>query len=291
MEKNLKFVSIGLAELSNAFFVSIMKQIVALILEFTPEKLGVSEFMVKFKSLVDKLQDYVLRSFTLAETQELNELDKERDDLFTYFNQAFRMGLKSPEESERKAAQALSEVMKPYYNSKTTRLAHEKETVYIDGFIMDVSKPENLAHITTLNLTTKLDQLKKAESDFVVLYKKRTDSRTELYAENTQELRGETEVYYDRILDQIFAKSILEPSEEIHTFMIKWNGSLNETKASINKVAAQYAANKKKDEDPKDKPATGEDPVVTDDKNGVTTAGRPPATETTDPSETVTAQP
>lgn len=66
MEKNLKFVSIGLTELSNAFFVSIMKQIVALILEFTPEKLGVSEFMVKFKSLVDKLQDYVLRSFHLG---------------------------------------------------------------------------------------------------------------------------------------------------------------------------------------------------------------------------------
>ena len=297
MQRFLSFIYLALYLLDNRTYATLMVKLKNLIVKFTPEKLGVTDHMTKFSPLVDKMSDYVMRSYKFAETVDLKGLDEKRDALYSYLYQTIHASLKSPAPEKQTAAKALDAVMSPYYDHRTTNLSYSKETATINGFLIDAAKPENAAHIVTLGLKTEVDQLKAIQEEFSTLIESRSTNRKEVYDEKTAEVRGEIDIWYDVITDVIFAKSILEPSAELTDFIKQWNMHLSEEIASINQSQAIKAAAKKKKEDKKDdstKPAdpttdatsetksepTGEAPIVTTDKDGVTTAGRPPAEAT-----------
>ncbi len=273
------FEVITIQQLDNGFYLAFLTDFRDLIAVFTPEKLGVAELMSAFEKDLVKLQDYVARSYKFAESEDLLILDTQRDDIFSFIYQTIKTSLKSTEAASKASAKILSAVMSAYYNKNTTRYAYEKESSYIDGFLLDAAKPENTPHFATLGLSNSLALLKTVQADFTAKYKARVTSKEAVYAEKTVELRKDTDIHYQRITDFIFAKSLIEPSDDITKFMDNWNFKVKDFKNAISSTGKR-----KKDETPATKPesSTGETPVVTDDKNGVNTSGRPPSTETTE---------
>lgn len=279
MQRNKHFETIALTSLDNGFYVALLTDFRDMIVVITPEKLGLTDYMVLLDKDLTKLQDYVARSFKFSESEEIILLDTRRDDTYSFIFQSIKAALKSPKTAARAAAKVLTAVMSAYYNKSTTRLAYEKESAYIDGFLLDAAKPENAVHFATLGLTDIVAELKQTQADFTAKYKARTTSKEAVYAEKTVELRKDTDVLYELMTEHVFAKSILEPSGDITKFMDSWNFKVKELKNAISGTGKR-----KKDETPATKPesSTGETPVVTDDKNGVNTSGRPPSTETTE---------
>ena len=226
----------------------------------TPEKLGVGDYMVVFEPALNKFNDLLERPYMFIETAPLNELDKQRDSIFSYISKTVQAAVNSPVAAQKTAATALSVMLQPYTSKRIIHAANAVESGLLEGMLTDAYKAENLAHFTTLGLKEALDQLKAVQAAFRAKNEERADSRKDLLAEKTQDQRKEVFVIYGRMTDTIFAKSVLEPSVDITKFMDDWNVRLKEISTTYNQSQAQ----KKKKTD-------------TADESGTNTSGRPPS--------------
>lgn len=277
MNRFIKFIPAPLSSLDNGLYAGMMVKFVDLVTATTEEKLGVTESMAVLKPLVNKMSDFVMRSYKFVETDKLKDLDLKRDSIYTHIFQAIRAEVKSPITARAEAANTLNTVLNTYYNSRATGLSYDKETALINGLLIDAAKPENAAHIVTLGLKEAVDGLKAVQGEFALVLNTRSTSRTKVFADKSVELRKNIDVCYDVTTDMIFAKSVLEPSAEITEFINQWNMRITETKATYNLSTALKKAAKKKQSEQK----SGED--------GGSTSGRPPAENPTDASAEVKA--
>lgn len=233
-----KIEDIKLGRLNNAEYTQFLSNTEILITTATIEKLGIPKALFdKFKQNIAKLTDLAKKSKISKETQELEVLDKQRDELVVYLLTAFKNERKSPLTPRKEAANALYILTKPYIGIQS--LPQRQETQHIESLLTDLEKQENTPHLTVLGLTDALASLKEINIKYKKLTADRTDSLSAQPTENSKDLRKQTDEQYQEIVLRAFAHSIALPTAETAAFVASLNQLVKETNNANKQRLAQ----------------------------------------------------
>lgn len=225
-------------KLNNAEFAFFAGQICAYVEEGTVEALHApEETYLAFYGNYNKLVELVNQSRIASETARITELDKLEDDLLTYFFSTIKTGANHPNPTKREAAQALQNVVKPYFGVQS--LPQRQQVQAVDGLLMDLKKSENIAHITALGMTEDLVYFEELNGEYRELIDSRAASQMANPAESVKSIREEMYVQYDTIVTTIFAFSIATPSDVLTAFITKVNKLIADTNQAYNQRMAE----------------------------------------------------
>ena len=266
--------SIALGKLNASEYLNLMTRLQTLIETATAEALGLTnEEFEEFKDLVAKLQNRVNYTSASALTVQLDGIDKQRDSLLTFLFSTIQNGVKLPIEAQRVAAEALELIIRPYANIQ--RLPGQQETVQVNGLLIDLAAESAAAHVTTLNLTAVVDELKKQNDQYAVLTQQRTLESDANATENIAELRARMDPMYVAVTTIAHAESVANPTEATAEFV----RALNATVAEVDHLYNLRVGHVKKEDQETVVPGTdpeqpgGEEP--TDPGDGGDDSGTP----------------
>lgn len=219
--------SIALGKLNASEYLNLMTRLQTLIETATAEALGLTnEEFEEFKDLVAKLQNRVNYTSASALTVQLDGIDKQRDSLLTFLFSTIQNGVKLPIEAQRVAAEALELIIRPYANIQ--RLPGQQETVQVNGLLIDLAAESAAAHVTTLNLTAVVDELKKQNDQYAALTQQRTLESDANATENITELRARMDPMYVAVTTIAHAESVANPTEATAEFVRALNATVAE---------------------------------------------------------------
>lgn len=190
-----------------------------------------------FSANYDKLIDLVDQSRIASETARITELDKQVDDLLSYFFSTVKTGCNHPIEVKRTAAQALQNVMKPYFGAQSLPQRQQVQTV--DGLLKDLKKDENKAHLTALGLSEELVYLEEMNAEYKSLIESRAANQMANPVESAKPIRMEMYDQYDEIVTTAWAFSIASPSDVLTAFITKENKLIADTNQAYNQRMAE----------------------------------------------------
>lgn len=220
-------VSPALSKLNASEYLNLMTRLQTLIETATAEALGLTnEEFEEFKDLVAKLQNRVNYTSASALTVQLDGIDKQRDSLLTFLFSTIQNGVKLPIEAQRVAAEALELIIRPYANIQ--RLPGQQETVQVNGLLIDLAAESAAAHVTTLNLTAVVDELKKQNDQYAALTQQRTLESDANATENITELRARMDPMYVAVTTIAHAESVANPTEATAEFVRALNATVAE---------------------------------------------------------------
>ena len=246
-----QFISVNLAKFNTAEYVNLMSRVVSQCIALGKEALHYEDTdMQRMQTLLSQLQNNVARSMALAETPELQAMDRERTSLAQYIITNVRNAQNLPIKAKAEAAKALYVVLKPYTGFYANPML--QRTSIIDGMLYDLSQEDNAAHVTTLGLGDCVESLTLTNAKYKVYVEQRTVSRSALRGPESTVLRLEMDALYKYVTTVAFAHNVVTPSEDIDHFIFYVNDILSEVNTSYNQRMAQ-----KKKEDPTD---TGDEP-------------------------------
>lgn len=238
MSTILKLEEIYLPKLNNAEFTFFAGQICTFVKEGTVEALHVPQATYSaFSENHDKLVELVDQSRIAAETTRITELDKQIDDLLSFCFLTVKTGCDLPIEAKRKAAQALQNVMKPYFGIQA--LPQRQQVQMLEGLLKDLKKDENKPHLTALGLSEELVYLEEMNAECLSLIESRAATQLANPAESAKPIRTEMYDQYDVIATTAWAFSIATPSEALTTFVIKVNKLIADTTLAYNQRMAE----------------------------------------------------
>lgn len=261
----VRIVDLSLERLNNAEYANHMTRFVALIptkqedrpeiesVDLTgPAALGFSDEQINtFKDELNTLTDVVNNSRISDETALLAETDKQRDELVVYFNATIRQMTKSPVPSQRNAAVSLYNQAKPYVGIQ--KLADQQETQQILGLLLDMEKEPNKSNVTTLGLTTVLEELKTVNDKFIALTQERLANKVSASIDSGKVIRGRMDQLYGDMILLAQSYNVVQPTGETTAFVTAVNALIDETKARYNQRVGIAKANKDKKK-PDDRP-------------------------------------
>ena len=219
--------SIALGKLNASEYLNLMTRLQTLIEGATAEALGLTnDEFEEFKDLVAKLQNRVNYTSASALTVQLDGIDKQRDSLLTFLFSTIQNGVKLPIEAQRVAAEALELIIRPYANIQ--RLPGQQETVQVNGLLIDLAAESAAAHVTTLNLTAVVDELKKQNDQYAALTQQRTLESDANATENITELRARMDPMYVAVTTIAHAESVANPTEATAEFVCALNATVAE---------------------------------------------------------------
>lgn len=228
MNAIVKILPINLQRLNNAEYTQFQSSVEKLVQTATPQKLGVSsQLFTEFKANIESLTDISNHSKTSNHTKDLENLDKERDGLAVYLLATFRNERRSPIEARKLAAISLYNTTKNYIGLQN--LPNRQETQVIEGLIIDLEKPENTAHLTTLGLIEVVEKLKAKNLEYKELTQNRAEEQVTNKLESAKKIREKTNIQYDEIVTRAFVNSVAVPSEETANFVISINKLIEDT--------------------------------------------------------------
>ena len=220
-------ISPALSKLNASEYLNLMTRLQTLIETATAEALGLTnEEFEEFKDLVAKLQNRVNYTSASALTGQLDGIDKQRDSLLTFLFSTIQNGVKLPIEAQRAAAEALELIIRPYANIQ--RLPGQQETVQVNGLLVDLATESAAAHVTTLNLTAVVDELKKQNDQYAALTQQRTLESDANATENITELRARMDPMYVAVTTIAHAESVANPTETTAEFVRALNATVAE---------------------------------------------------------------
>lgn len=246
MGKIVKLENINFPRLNNAEFTYFAEQIIGFVETGTVEALHVPEDAVNsFKANQKKLVDLVNQSRVAEETARIAETDKQEDDLLSYILTNVKNACNHPIEGKRTAAQALYNQLKPYRGVQSLPQRQQVQTV--DGMLLDLDKPENKAHVTTLGLTGEVSQLATLNDTYKSLLSSRADAQAANPVESAKPIRTVMYDEYEEIVFTAWAFSIAAPSEALTAFVGAVNKLIADTGAAYNLRMGQRKKAKDKD--------------------------------------------
>lgn len=263
---------------TNAIYLVFMSLISAIIAKFTPEKLGLADTYAVFVKQNTLLQDIVKRSFRAAQTPEMQELDVQRSSLFMYIRNAINNARTSPVATHQNAYKVLLTDYAPYSKSGFNRFSTITKTAVLSGFVLDMKKPVNLEQIKVLYLDAALTELESKNAAYETLIGSRNSYLVKEDLGTSKALRLKTDDIYELMKDNVNAKLVLEPTDEIKSCVLEWNRTIDEITARINQCRAQ-GTNKKKEKSDVNKD------VKKDETTSTTDPKTPTQTEETTPTE------
>ena len=164
------------------------------------------------------------------------ELDKQVDDLLSFFFSTVKTGYNHPIEAKRTAARALQNMMKPYFGVQSLPQRQQVQTV--DGLLKDLKKKENKAHLTALGLSEELVYLEEMNAEYMLLIESRAASQVANPVESAKPIRTVMYDQYDEIVTTAWAFSIASTSDALTAFITKVNKLIADTNLAYNQRMA-----------------------------------------------------
>lgn len=265
METLARIIDLSLERLNNAEYANHMTRFLALIpvkqedrpeiesVDLTgPAALGFTDEQINtFKNELNILTDVVNKSLISDETALLAETDKQRDELVVYFTSTVRQMTKSPVSAQRNAAISLYNQVKIYVGIQ--KLADQQETQQILGLLLDMEKEANKSNVTTLGLTSVLEELKTCNDTFIALTEQRSANKISASIDNGKVVRGRMDQIYGDMTLLAQSYNVVQPTGETTAFVTALNALIGETKARYNQRVGIAKANKNKKK-PDDRP-------------------------------------
>ena len=266
MDKDLVIKAVGQTKLDNAMHVQYHTEMYGILNSADQAKTGLpADVMTEYNASLAQEVDINREAQADALTADLVVADRERDRAVQYLFGVVRNATLSPDEATRKAAEALSIVVSPYRGLHDE--ANDRETALILGLLVDLKKPDNAAHLTTLGLTAMPAKIEALNKAFAELYTKRSDGRAATKLPLATEIRPKTDAAYERLIftlrsNYLFGATPIE-KPAIEALAARLNERAAELDTAYRQSAAQKrAAQKKKPKKPTDpkKPADPKEP-------------------------------
>lgn len=238
--------TVPLSLFNNAEYLTYINQVLALLLgdaeeggeAGTPEEislrsaggvpeLGISEeFINELETELMALADAVDASRVAQETEEMNTHEDRRDKLVSYVTSRIMLASTLPLEAEQAAGNWLRKIAKLYLG--VAQLGAAQETSKIRGLLLDLRKPENAPHVTTLGLDTYLTELEKENEAYDQLAQKRSKARVANKKESGTSIRARVDALYADLTLLAQSYNVVQPTERSTAFVRNLNQCIDD---------------------------------------------------------------
>ena len=192
------------------------------------------DIIATMKSLLEKLTDLNKKSRALETTADRAETDRARDAVAAYI---LNRVLKSSSwllEAERAAGKKLYNTITPYKG--VGRLPANQETEVLKGMLLDLRKEEFSEAVTTLGLTSYLNELERLNTLFEDLVAKESATRSaDSVNDDSKALRLQLDELYADSVILANATQALVPTTASETFVRDVNSLIDEVRLAYNR--------------------------------------------------------
>ena len=199
-----------------------------------------AEFVTQMQADVDALSERVNETTASDQTPAADVHKRNRDVLMSFILARIKQFTTLPIVDEANAGIFLWRRLSPYQN--ITRLPVAEETVKIRGFLLDIRKEDCTPYVAKLGLESYLTELETENEAYDAAVKERTIARALVVREDTASLRKRMHTEFNELCLLAQSYSIVTPSEEASTFILKLNQLISETNAAYNRRKG-HAAN------------------------------------------------
>ncbi|AVM55325.1 DUF6261 family protein [Capnocytophaga sp. oral taxon 864] len=234
----------NVSKLNNDEYAQFIKGVVKLVNTTTVEKLGVKpELITAIEKNLDLLTEASRQSRSSKESENINRLDKQRNELLSYLLSSFRLGKKSSLQTQKDSAQILYLEFKNYKG--VASLPTRQKSQAIDALVKDLEKPEIAKHLKTLGISHAVVPLKEANAKYQELVDVRAENQISNKVINVKKVRKETDLLYKDLARFVFANHIINASAETDNFTTLFNKLLDDTINANKQRLAQALITKK----------------------------------------------
>ncbi|WP_316846268.1 DUF6261 family protein [Pedobacter psychrodurus] len=195
--------SIVLQPLRNGEYIQFMTDTLNIVSKNNPEKLKVSAQYEALRAATDNVEKLFKISQASLVTEELEALDKRRDDAINGINLHIQSLTYSPDAVINKHAKILLAHL-ALFGTSIAKDNYQSETTSLRNIANDwKNKPELQAAVKALNLGSWLTELETANNDFNAAYVKRNEELATAPIEKLKELRNIANNLYYKLRTRI----------------------------------------------------------------------------------------
>lgn len=221
----LKIKSFGMARMSVGSCADFHDKVVGFINTATPEALHIEDLAPAYIKAASDLSSVVNRQQAYISTEALVAADKLRDRTVGAINSVVNAYLTTTVEEKQAAAQLLSPQLAPYKGIRDHE--YTKQTAEVKGMYGILTAEGNAAAVTLLGLDPETAMLLKTNQEFEKIMLQRAaeaNERAKISDAKSEVLTSDANAKYEDIVEIVNAYSIVQPSEEITTFVNNVNG-------------------------------------------------------------------
>lgn len=244
MKQSVEFDSISLTRLDNALHLSFHQQVYDYYTDGTVETETVyltPDFLAEWKGAIDLEVDINRETTASATTLTLAELEAARDGWLSYLFQAIHTAKIMPKQAMKEAGERMAVVTDKYAGIQ--KEAVDRETVHIEGLLLDLSDPALAEDIETLGLGEAIEEIRMANDAYKAKSKERNVARVDDKLPLTRDARQHTDACFERACLLTKAGYIISTDAEEMAAIASLVGYVNDairgTKATYNQSMAQ----------------------------------------------------
>lgn len=193
----------------------------------TPAKLHIETVEPNYKKALQTLEAIVNRQRSFIATANLEDTDKVRDKAVGTISTVVNGYCNTPVAEKQSAARLLNAQLSTYKG--IGRHEYSKETAEIKGMLKVLTADGNAEAVTTLGLDAEVEALREANEAFeAALLSKGEEKSKHLDVSDLKsaDVTGQANALYEQIVQLVNAYAIVQPTEEINTFITQVNGTV-----------------------------------------------------------------
>lgn len=244
MKEVLELKKIKLDQLNSIEYAHFLKSMLGLIKNTGLENLNLEQEVYDILTKChEDLTEATRQVRFSSETQKIKDLDKQRGDYVVFLLSSFRFEQKNPLESRREAAKILHKTLKNYSGIQSLPAGQKTQT--IEGFLVDIRKPELAESVNTLGIKHVIDSLTETNQNYQKLVSGRAESQLSNVLINSKNIRKEATILYRYVVRCVEGQHIVTQSTESANFINLLNKLITDTMNANKQRLAQSAVNNK----------------------------------------------
>lgn len=212
----------------------------------TSAALHIEELALAYQALIKKQLELINHNRSVAFTDELAELDKERDRWLGQLNRFVDTAVASPSTTQAEAGRKLQRILSPYRGIAGNE--YTKQTSEIKGLIRDFNTSEIADLLDIISAGSTISKLREANDNFDAKYNERITAETSRTRSDTgtADNRRALDEAYRNITQIVNAYAITGATDMINDFIDKLNARIEQGKRILARQAPGGSGNEKR---------------------------------------------
>ncbi|RHJ82896.1 DUF6261 family protein [Parabacteroides sp. AM08-6] len=208
-----------------------------------------AETVEQERALLEKLTDLNRETRSSAQTEQIAEAERGRDEVATFIIKHISGSSTLPLQAQKEAGKLMYNTIKVYEG--IAKLPVSQETAAIKGMLVDLRKPEFAEAVATLGLQPYMAELERLNSLYEQLVSVRSAERSVKSTDAvSKEVRLQMDSLYDDMTDLAFASNVLNGTAETAAFVRDVNSLVAETRTARNQRGSKTKKEQGGDNDP-----------------------------------------
>ena len=208
-----------------------------------------AETVEQERALLEKLTDLNRETRSSAQTEQIAEAERGRDEVATFIIKHISGSSTLPLQAQKEAGKLMYNTIKVYEG--IAKLPVSQETAAIKGMLVDLRKPEFAEAVATLGLQPYMAELERLNSLYEQLVSVRSAERSVKSTDAvSKEVRQQMDSLYDDMTDLAFASNVLNGTAETAAFVRDVNSLIAETRTARNQRGSKTKKEQGGDNDP-----------------------------------------